>query len=274
MTTQQDFYHLVNETTRAANDIWLKGWAERNAGNISVRLKPEQMPEQRVPDEEWTTCGFELPELGGEFFLFSGTGCYMRNVAMNPDCFLGVIELDKRGAGYRRVWGFTEGGRPTSELAPHLRAHAARMQASGGLDRVIMHTHAPALIALSYSLDLDTARLTRLLWEMHTECIVIFPCGCGFVSWHIPGSDALALATAQELRKRTLALWQFHGAIGSGPDIDTALGLIDTAEKAALIYTHAAASGGVRNNLSTEQLSALADAFDVTPDTEILNMRQ
>lgn len=271
MHDNSQFTYLIDEVKRTAHDLWLKGWAERNAGNISIRLTPGQIPGTCEPDSGgWTGLGFETPALGGEFFLFSGTGCHMRNVELVPEKTLGVIELDAAGQRYRRVWGFSGDGRPTSELAPHLLAHDARLTASDGADRVVMHTHAPALIALTYSMDLDTALLTRLLWEMHTECIVVFPAGCGFVPWRIPGSLDLARATADMLRNRSLALWQFHGAVGTGPDIDTAFGLIDTAEKAAQIYTHAAASGGVRNRLSAEQLAALAKAFRVNPDPEIL----
>jgi rhamnulose-1-phosphate aldolase len=271
MSAITPFEELLQQVTRAAHDLWIKGWAERNAGNISVRLKQEQMPENgTATQDDWHELGFEAPALAGEFFLFSSTGCHMRNVELLPERYLGIIELDEQARRFRRVWGFSGGGRPTSELAPHLIAHAARVVASAGADRVVMHAHAPVLIALTYSMDLDTARLTHLLWEMHTECVVVLPTGCGFVPWSVPGSIDLARATAEELSKRPLAIWQFHGAIGTGPDIDTAFGLIDTAEKAAQIYKHAAACGGIRNKLSNAQIAALARAFSVTPDPEIL----
>lgn len=274
MDTNAGFHALLQQITRTTHDLWIKGWAERNAGNISVRLVPDQMPGSLDESPEWVDCGFDAPELGGEYFLFSGTGCYMRNVELHPECDLGVVELDGAGRRFRRVWGFTCGGRPTSEIAPHLRAHGARLHASGGADRVVMHAHTPCVIALTHCLDLDTARLTRLLWEMHTECIVVFPEGCGYIPWQLPGSLALGDATARELRKRPMAVWQFHGTVGTGPDIDTVLGLMDTAEKAAQLYTLAAAAGGVRNKLSTEQLTTLARAFHVTPDPDILGGSQ
>lgn len=271
MPVNSGFQSLLGDIVKITHDMWLKGWAERNAGNISVRLTADQMPDLSAADQEWMDCGFSVPELGGERFLFSGTGCFMRNVELLPECHLGVIELDEAGARFRKIWGFTRGGRPTSELAPHLCAHAARLGASGGTDRVVIHTHTAAMIALTYSLDLDTTILTRLLWEMHTECLVVFPQGCGFVPWQVPGSGDLAAATAEILEKRSLAVWQFHGIMGTGPDLDTVFGLIDTAEKAAQIYVHAMAAGGVRNKLSSAQLAALAKTFNVSPDPDILN---
>ena len=144
------------------------------------------------------------------------------------------------------------------------------MSLSSGADRVIIHTHTPALIALTCALDLDTMSLSRLLWEMHTECMLAFPSGCGFVPWEAPGGDALAAATANVLKQRTLVIWQFHGILGAGPDLDAVFGLIETAEKAAQIYIHAQAAGGVLHRLSRAQLESLAQAFGVSPDPHVL----
>ncbi len=153
---------------------------------------------------------------------------------------------------------------------PHLRVHLARKRAPGSRSRAVIHTHPANLIALTYALELDTASLTRLLWEMHTECIVVFPRGCGFVDWRLPGSKELARATEEIMERRTLALWQYHGIVAAGRNLDAAFGLIETAEKAAEIYLKAAALGPVEHRLSNEQLSALARHFGVQPDPEIL----
>ncbi len=260
---------LLETVTKISTDLWMKGWAERNAGNVSVRMRPEE----RVLDPEpgpWKPIGVKIPKTGGEQFLFTGTGSHMRNVVLSPRQGLGVIEIDDAGESYRVLWGFTGGGDPTSELMPHLLAHGARIRVTDGGDRAIIHTHPTNLIALTYAMSLDTKKLTRLLWEMHTECIVVFPMGCGFVDWRLPGSEDLARATAQVLETRTMALWQHHGIVATGPDLDTAFGLIDTAEKAAQIYMLAAPLGDVPHRLTTEQLTALASKFSVLPDPEIL----
>jgi rhamnulose-1-phosphate aldolase len=195
----------------------------------------------------------------------------MRNLERDPDRCLGLVEVDPAGESFRIARGFEGGGLPTSELMPHLCAHAARTAATGGSDRAIIHTHPQNLIALTYALELDTKRLTRLLWEMHTECIVVFPMGCGFVHWRMPGGVELAEATAKVLGRRTMAVWQHHGIVAAGPDLEHAFGLIETAEKAAEIYLKAAALGPVTRRLTTEQLAALAANFGVEPDREILH---
>jgi rhamnulose-1-phosphate aldolase len=254
---------------RTARDLWLKGWAERNAGNLSVRLLPGELEEELRRDDPWRPLETAIPELAGEHFLFTETGSYMRLVELDPQRLTSVIELDANGECFRVVDGDAEAG-PTSELVPHLCVHTARKRASGNTDRAVIHTHPPNLIALTYALALDTASLTRLLWQMHTECIVVFPMGCGFVDWRLPGSEELARATERIMERRSLAVWQYHGIVATGPDLDVAFGLIETAEKAAEIYLKAAAVGPVERRLSDEQLSALARRFGVEPDAEIL----
>jgi rhamnulose-1-phosphate aldolase len=260
---------LQSAVIRTAHDLWLKGWAERNAGNLSVRLLPRELEEDARRDGPWLPLETAIPELGGEHFLFTDTGSHMRLVELDPLRSTSVIELDANGECFRVVRGDAERG-PTSELMPHLRVHTARKRVSGSADRAVIHTHPPNLIALTYALALDTPSLTRLLWEMHTECIVVFPMGCGFVEWRLPGSEELARATERIMERRSLALWQYHGIVAAGPDLDKAFGLIETAEKAAEIYLKVAAQGPVERRLGNPQLIALARRFGVDPDPEIL----
>jgi rhamnulose-1-phosphate aldolase len=261
---------LESAVVRTAHDLWLKGWAERNAGNLSVRLLPEELDDEGSRIEgPWTPLVTAVPELGGEYFLFTDTGSHMRLVELDPLRNTSAIELDEGGEHFRIIRGDLKRG-PTSELMPHLRVHLARRRAPGSRSRAVIHTHPPNLIALTYALELDTASLTRLLWEMHTECIVVFPRGCGFVDWRLPGSKELARATEQIMERRTIALWQYHGIVAAGRNLDAAFGLIETAEKAAEIYLKVAAVGPVERRLSDEQLSALARRFGVEPDPEIL----
>ena len=40
---------LQSAVVRTAHDLWLKGWAERNAGNLSVRLLRGEVEEDSRP---------------------------------------------------------------------------------------------------------------------------------------------------------------------------------------------------------------------------------
>jgi rhamnulose-1-phosphate aldolase len=263
---------FLTEIIKTSRDIWSKGWAEANAGNISVRLVREAVEIEilRKRPREWIQLPTRVPDLAKECFLVTGTGRYLRNIELYPEKNVGIIELDDAGSAYRIVWGFQPTGGPTSEFPAHLRVHATRKRVSNGIDRAVIHTHSPDLIALTHTLKLDTRRLTRLLWEVLPECVVAFPEGVEFVPWALPGTPELAEATANALVERRIAVWQFHGVIAVGRNLDATFGLIDTAEKAAMLLLKAEAGGGMKQKLSVEQLKELARHFNVIPNSDIL----
>jgi rhamnulose-1-phosphate aldolase len=257
---------------KVINDMWLKGWDERNGGNVSYRILPDDIAS--VAHELTGTRQMELfppvPELAGNYFLVTGSGKYFRNVSLEPEVNLGLIRIAADGQSYTILWGLADGARPTSELPAHLLSHIARRHATEGQSRVVIHTHATNLIALSYVLELNTAKFTKWLWEMSTECLVVFPEGIGVIPWMTPGQTAIGQATAEQMIKHAMVLWPFHGVFGTGKDLDEAFGLIDTAEKAAEILVKVLAMGGKRQTITDEQLHDLAAAFKVQPMAGIL----
>ena len=52
------------------------------------------------------------------------------------------------------------------------------------------------MIALTFVLPLEDKVFTRELWEMATECPVVFPSGIGVVGWMVPGGREIAVATS------------------------------------------------------------------------------
>jgi rhamnulose-1-phosphate aldolase len=258
---------FMTEMIKVINDMWLKGWDERNGGNVSYRLVKEEV--EQFSDELTGTKTIELfhevKELAGEYFLVTGSGKYFRNVILAPEVNLGIIKIAEDGKYYTILWGLNDGAKPTSELAAHLLSHVTRMKATNGQNRVVMHTHATNLIALSYVLELTTENFTKWLWEMSTECLVVFPEGIGVIPWMVPGKEEIGRATAEMMAKHPMVLWPFHGVFGTGKDLDEAIGLIDTAEKAATILVKVLSMGGKRQTITDEQLKALAKGFGVNP---------
>lgn len=263
---------FMKEMVKVINDMWLKGWDERNGGNVSYHLSKDEI--EKYNDELTGTRTIQLfnevKELAGEYFLVTGSGKYFRNVILAPEINLGIIRISGDGKSYTILWGFEDGAKPTSELASHLLSHIARMKVTNGQNKVIIHTHATNLIALSYVLDLTTENITRLLWEMSTECLIVFPDGIGVIPWMVPGQEEIGLATAEQMSRHPMVLWPFHGIFGSGKDLDEAMGLIDTAEKAATILVKVLSMGGKKQTITDEQLKALAKAFNVKPLDGIL----
>jgi rhamnulose-1-phosphate aldolase len=195
-------------------------------------------------------------------------------VQLAPEENLGIIEINADGRTARVLWGFRDNAVPTSELSAHLKSHRSRQSVTQGASRVIMHCHATNLIALSYVLDLSAATLTRALWEMSTECLVVFPDGIGVLPWMVPGTVTIGEATAELMQKHPLILWPFHGVFGTGATLDEAFGLIDTAEKAAEVLVKVLSMGGKRQSITTRELEDLAVRFQVRPMPEALGTEQ
>lgn len=263
-----DFEHLIQEVTRVTLDMWNKGWLEANGGNISVRLdEQEKASLEENTKGQWFDLRAEYPNLANEVFFISGKGKYLRNIEFAPLKNFGFIRLNNKGSAYTITGGFTDGGGPTSEIFAHLNSHSLIKDSDR---RVIIHNHATNLIMLTFVEELTTERLSKLLWQMQTESIVIFPEGIEFMPWLMPGSIEIGVETAKALRKRSLALWQHHGVFGTGKNPDEAMGKIHVAEKAAQIYLVAKAAGGVKSFLSDKQLLALAEQLELDYDKSIL----
>lgn len=259
---------FVQGMVKATSDMWLKGWDERNGGNVSLRLLEEEAEPFAADFYAEPRC-VELtkpaPELANCWFLVTGSGKFFRNVQLDPADSLALLKVDEKGLSYKIHWGLANGGLPTSELAAHFQSHSVRKAVSGGADRVIMHCHATNFMALSYVVDLDSARFTRLLWEGSTECLVVFPDGVGILPWMVPGTDEIGQATADQMASHSIVMWPFHGIFGAGPTLDETFGLIDTAEKSSEVIVKVLSMGGIRQSITTEQLVALGKRFNVKP---------
>lgn len=250
---------------RLADDSFKKGWHERNGGNFSYRMKPEEVEEVRAYFDE--SRAFEpidatVKNLAGEYFLVTGSGKYMRNVPLAPQDNICIVEVDDKGENYRIVWGLEKGGRPTSELPSHLMNHSVKKEVTNGAYRVIMHSHTPNVIALTFVLPLDDKAFTRELWEMMTECPIVFPAGVGVVPWMVPGGREIAIATSELMKIYDVAIWAHHGTFCSGEDFDLTFGLMDTVEKSAEVLVKVLSMGqGKRQTIESQNFRDLAKAF-------------
>ena len=86
-----------------ADDGWNMGWHERNGGNLSYRIKEEEVGsvKENFTCGEWKEIGVSVPLLAGEYFLVTGSGKYFRNVMSDPEDSICIIEIDDKGENYR-----------------------------------------------------------------------------------------------------------------------------------------------------------------------------
>lgn len=264
---------FVQSFIRMSEDGWKKGWHERNGGNLSYRIKAEEVEEikEYFHLKEWQIIGTSVPTLGGEFFLVTGSGKFFRNVSTAPKDSIAIIELNETGDSYRIVWGLEKGGVPTSELPSHLMNHEVKKNLTAGKYRVIYHAHTTNLIALTFVLPLRDEVFTRELWEMATECPVVFPGGIGVVPWMVPGGKKIAMATSNLMKKYDAAIWAHHGLFAAGEDFDSTFGLMDTIEKSAEILVKVLSMHqGKIQTISPDNFRELAVEFKVTLDEKFL----
>lgn len=257
---------FVKGFIRMAADGWEQGWHERNGGNLSYRVKDEEVEsvKEQLKKGEWMPIGTAVPGLAKEYFLVTGSGKYFRNVSLNPEDSICMIELDEKGENYRIVWGMINGGRPTSELPSHLMNHEVKKRSTNGRYRVIYHAHTTNIIALTFVLPLKDEVFTRELWEMATECPVVFPDGVGVVPWMVPGGREIAEATSKLMKTYDLAIWAHHGTFAAGEDFDLTFGLMHTVEKSAeILVKMLSMRPDKRQTIETEDFRKLAEGFQV-----------
>lgn len=246
---------------------YLRYWDERNGGNVSCRLTAEEVsPYEDVHEVKSThELGFYASALAGQYYLVTGTGRYFRNVTKQPLLDLGLVKISEDGQSYDIVWGFEDGGRPTSEFPSHLMSHIERLKVNPE-QRVVFHCHPTNLIALTFTQDLDERYLSRLLWKMQAESLVVFPEGIGVIPYMTPGTTEIGKATAEKMADFSAVIWPHHGLFASGISLDETYGLVEVIEKAAMIYSQVGAQGGIiKQEITDQELKELANRFEVTP---------
>lgn len=90
---------FVQGFIRTANDGWEQGWHERNGGNLSYRIRLEEVEavKEDFEPKEWQPIGTTVPKLAKEYFIVTGSGKYFRNVIIKPEDSICIIELDEKG---------------------------------------------------------------------------------------------------------------------------------------------------------------------------------
>ena len=265
---------FVKDFIRVCSEGYRKGWHERNGGNLSYRIKDEEVAlikDKLNENKPYQEIGAHVPNLKNEYFLCTGSGKFMMNVASDPLDTICIIKVNEDGTKFKIVWGLVNGGRPTSELPSHLMNLEVLKKRTNGLYRVGYHAHTTNIIALTFVLPLKDKVFTHELWEMATECPVVFPKGIGVVPWMVPGGEEIAIATSKLMEKYDAAIWAHHGIFVSGEDFNTTFGLIDTIEKSAEILVKVLSMTQTkRQTITNEDFIELAKAFKVQLNEDFL----
>jgi len=251
---------IIRETAEIAGHLWLRGWAERNASNISINIT-ENFQEE---NSDLSLCPFyslalSYSELTGNYFFVTGTGKRMRDLAQKPMKNALIIKLNEEASGYWIVSqkNGSEILMPTSELNTHLGIHQMIAQ-RGSQEKVVMHTHAHELVSLTHSKEFcDQDTLNNLLWSMHPETMIFVPKGVGIVPYFLPGSAEIAAETVNALQNHDVALWEKHGVFAIGENVAETFDIIDILAKSARIFFMCQSANIVPHSFTDLQLAEL-----------------
>lgn len=259
ISLSEELKKIVDDILEVAKYLWERGWAERNAGNISADItelvSQESNSFARFPKRDMR---ISQPKLAGRCFLVTAAGSRFRDLARQPKKDLLMVSIADKLDGYHLLWG-GEGFRssPTSEFISHLKIHHFLRQ-NNFSQKAIVHTHATHLIALMHIEQYNREEaLNCLLWAMHPEMKRVLPEGVGFAPYCCPGSEDLADVTVSALKHHRVVLWEKHGCIAIGDDVLEAFDLIDTVNKSAEIFFICKSAGYEPQGLSDEQLAEL-----------------
>ncbi len=206
---------LLDELRLVAEQINLRGWAEANAGNISVNVS-----------------GKAAALFGGEdqWYLVSRGGSRYRQMARDPLPHLVLVRVDENGEEY-----FPAEARPTSEWGCH-RLLQKHFLATGRPDKVVLHAHPSSIILLSQlGLYNDNEAVNSLLKAALAELELFLPDGVATTLSAPPGSQQLAKDSFDAIGLCKSLIWQGHGLVCTGKTPDEALDYLEVVEKAANI---------------------------------------
>ncbi len=262
---------FVEEMKQTTANMYRLGWDERNGGNISYLLDENEVVEYLDLTKVIRSLplGFDASAIRGKIFIVTGTGKYFKNIIGDPEANLGILRISDNGQNAELLWGYNDGGRPTSEFPAHLMSHMARLSVDPE-NRVVMHCHPTSTLAMTHVHELDEKSFTHTLWEICSECIIVFPDGVGVLPWMVCGNNAIGEATAEKMKEFRLVVWGLHGIYGAGKTMDETFGLIETVEKSAQIYMQIAHLPRV-NTIRDSELVALAEAFGVNYRKDFIN---
>ncbi|MBN2834154.1 MAG: rhamnulose-1-phosphate aldolase [Candidatus Delongbacteria bacterium] len=210
------------------------GWAEANAGNISLNVSD-------ALEDEFDSSDHQRPSEDYCFskdtsIIITSSGSRMREIAEAPEKFCGVLTFVAGKKGYFISKFGQDEFIPTSEYPSHIGIHRYLVNSERS-EKAVVHSHPDELIAAMHKEELNSEKSINSVFEkMHSEFSMLMPDKVGFIPFTDPGSKDLANRTLEKLHKHKIVLWKDHGCISIGNNLDSALDNIEIVNKIAKVY--------------------------------------
>lgn len=203
----KDYQSLLSDIAECARLIHQYGWAEANAGNLSIDVSP------RVPN----------PDSTAKYYIVSRAGSRYRQTAIDPIRNLLLIESKDFDTFYPKD------ARPTMEWISH-----RCLQKAIGDRSVVLHTHPAEIIALAH-LGMSTEQMNARFATLLPELPLYLPDGFATAPHRMPGSKELCDVSLQALNGQKALIWTGHGLLCFGNTLNEALDYMEIMVKAAKI---------------------------------------
>jgi rhamnulose-1-phosphate aldolase len=211
-----DLKHPIHQNTikkiaEISRLIHSYGWAEANAGNLSVDIT-DTIKQFSHTEHKW--------------FIVSRTGSRYRQTAISPLENLLLIAASENDDNF-----FPEDAKPTMEWVSH-----RCLQLNHDRFKIVLHTHPAEIVALSnLSIAQDTDLLNRTLSDLLPELPLYLPEGIAIVPRANPGSAELCSLSNKALSNQKAMIWSGHGLLAFANDLDEALDYLEIVTKAARV---------------------------------------
>jgi rhamnulose-1-phosphate aldolase len=229
---------LLSEVKQVSKLLWEKGWAEANAGNFSLNIthlfKNLYLNFEKSGGVKTSKI---YKYLGNNKILVSRSGSRMRDISINPIPELCLLHFNESGnIYYNQTPDNDRSKKPTSEILTHLEIHNLLSEKKSD-DKVVIHTHPAEVIALTrIKKNCNEKKLNELLFSIQPEVSFAYPDGIGFVPYFTTGSERLANATKKKFIKYKIVLWEKHGCVAVGENLNDAFDKIDVLVKTLKIF--------------------------------------
>lgn len=255
---------IIDEIGEIGILLWEKGWAERNAGNISVDVT--EILQGRIKSlKKSKKVQFPIPEpiLRDRLYLVTATGTRLRDTKQHPDKNILLVMIDRKLDGYYILNDNKTDKPSTSEFISHLLIYALLLKNKSD-KRAIVHTHPNHIIALTHIKKYANEKnFNGLVWSIHPEVKVVIPEGVGFVRYRCPGTTELGKETIKRLKNHRIVVWEKHGCVAIGKDLFEAFDLIDTINKSCEIFFICKNAGFEPEGLSQRQIKEFIKRFNL-----------
>jgi rhamnulose-1-phosphate aldolase len=210
---------LLQRIAKVASVLHSQGWAEANAGNLSIRIGNLIKPYLQ-------TAGWDYS--AEEYYLVSRSGSRYRDITEYPETGLLLVKVSN-GEEY-----FPADAIPTSEWGCHKLIHTNDLNCAFPC---LLHSHPTEVIALSQTpIYADETKLNKHLAFLLPELPLYLPKGIAITQYAKPGSRELAELSCKKFTDKQALIWQGHGLLCRAKSIDEALDLMEIVNKGAKLH--------------------------------------